>query len=85
MWLASLMSSGLLAEADDARLIKKFICDEGLLDSMLPIEKNGNRKEVEELCGTNQKKKKAVTTATNAGGQTATTGNAGGQTETTGT
>ena len=75
MWLASLMSSGLLAEADDARLIKKFICDEGLLDSMLPIEKNGNRKEVEELCGLNQKKKKAkaVTTAQDPEA-TATTG-----------
>ena len=59
MWLASLMSSGLLAEADDARLIKKFICDEGLLDSMTKEEGKGNRKEVEELCGPNQKKKKA--------------------------
>ena len=61
MWLASLMSSGLLAEADDARLIKKFICDEGLLNSMLDPKEDdsGNRKEVEELCGLNQKKKKA--------------------------
>lgn len=66
MWLASLMSSGLLAEADDARLIKKFICDKGLLDSMTK-DASGNRKEVEELCGTKQKKKKAVTTATTDG------------------
>lgn len=56
MWLASLMSSGLLAEADDARLIKKFICNPGLLAVMYPNQKGGDdpkktKEEVEKLCG----------------------------------
>ena len=56
MWLASLMSSGLLEEADDAKLIKKFICNPGLLDVMWPNQKGGadpkkTKEEVKKLCG----------------------------------
>ncbi len=63
MWVASLMSSGLLEEADDAKLIKKFICNPGLLDVMWPNKKGGGadpkktKEVVMKLCGVTDPKK----------------------------
>ena len=41
-----MMASASLAEGDDAKLIKKFICDDGLLNN---LKENGP--EVYRLCG----------------------------------
>ena len=56
MWLATLMGSDIIKEADDKKLIKKFICNPGLLDVMWPNQKGKadpkkTKEEVKKLCG----------------------------------
>ena len=46
MWFAAMMANDIIAEGDDAKLIKKFICDDGLLNN---LKENGP--EVYRLCG----------------------------------
>jgi hypothetical protein len=49
MWFAAMMANDIIAEGDDSKLIRKFICDRGLLKTM----KKGSeeRAEVHRLCG----------------------------------
>ena len=49
MWLATLMGSDIIKEADDKKLIKKFICNKGLIDVMQDDTKS--KAEVLKICG----------------------------------
>lgn len=53
MWFAAMMANDIIAEGDDSKLIRKFICDRGLLTTM----KKGSeeRAEVHRLCGKDDK------------------------------
>ena len=48
MWFAAMMANDIIAEGDDSKLIRKFICDDGLLKSLDPGKQ---RLEVYRLCG----------------------------------
>ena len=49
MWLAVLMGSDIIKEADDKKLIKQFICNRGLIDVMQDGTKS--KAEVLKICG----------------------------------
>ena len=53
MWLATLMGSDIIKEADDKKLIKKFICNPGLRGVMKGGEEDpqGTKAEVDNICG----------------------------------
>ena len=48
MWFAAMMANDIIAEGDDSKLIRKFICDDGLLKSLADGKQ---RLEVYRLCG----------------------------------
>ena len=69
MWLATLMGSDIIKEADDKKLIKQFICNPGLINVMLDESKGDSKKtkkEVVRICGTVGSGDDSGTTALNA-------------------
>ena len=50
MWLATLMGSDIIKEADDRKLIKSFVCNPGLRNVMWEDTK-GTKDEVDKICG----------------------------------
>ena len=51
MWFAAMMANDIIAEGDDSKLIRKFICDDGLLKSLDTEGDGKQRLEVYRLCG----------------------------------
>ena len=86
MWLATLMGSDIIKEADDKKLIKKFICNKGLINVMKGDKKDdpeGSKAEVVRICGTDDSGDDSGTTALTP--DTTVSGNAGGKDQETST
>ena len=67
MWLATLMGSDIIKEADDKKLIKKFICNKGLIDVMQDDTKS--KAEVLKICGGDDDKQTTTTPDTLSTGE----------------